>query len=225
MPMRLWYLTRYHFWPLVDEEQDAPRLRVFHARSPLFDQTVGEERAIILKRGHVRIRSRLPELGLQTVEVVNPGEIVGLSQSQSAQEAEDIAEVMDEMEGYVFRPAELEERMARSPLPPSASTARSFLRIHRIEVPMSQMLFQTLETRLARVLQMLAESHPAPGNPGEQAIALKLPAWQLADLVESNRELVRLTLDRWEQKGTVSVRGGRIVLRDAEALRRVAAGA
>lgn len=225
MPMRLWYLTRYHFWPLVDEEQDSTRLRVFAARSPVFEPADCEERAIILKRGHVRIRSTLPELGLQTVEVVNPGEIVGLSNAQGATDAEDVAEVMDEMEGYVFRPAELKERMARSPLPPSASTARTLLRIHRIEVPMSEMLFQALETRLARVLQMLAEKHPAPARPGEQAIALKLPAWQLADLVESNRELVRLTLDRWEHQGTVSVRGGRIVLRDAEALRRVAAGA
>lgn len=225
MTTRLWYLTRYHFWPLIDDAGDSGRLVTFPARAPLFGEADPSERALILKSGHVRIRKELTELGVQTVEVVNPGEVVGVTRSDLPASSPESAETMDPVEAYAFTQAELAERAAIRPLPPSTATARSLLHIHRIEVPMDQMLFQPIETRLARTLRLLAERYPDSRDPSGRAIALKLPAWMLADLVESNRELVLLTLGEWLRGGILARTRGRLVIRDPDALQRAAAGA
>ncbi len=225
MPLRLWYVTRFHLWQLIDTEGDAHRLRTLTPRAPLFDESADTEQALVLKSGHVRIQKELPGMGLRTVEVVNPGEVVGLVNTRTERSGLEAAEVMDEAEAYVFPRRELMERAMRNPLPPSWAMIRATLQLRRVEIPAEKVLFRTIEARVAHVLRTIAERHPGSSDGSCRSIGPKLATWKLADLSQTNREVVRLMLDHWAGSGVVCWRGGRIVLTGEDALASLAEGA
>jgi len=108
----------------------------------------------------------------------------------------------------------------------SPSIGRAFLRLGSLRlgallVALEQYSTQTLETRLASRLMMLASTFGSDSAIGVH-IDLRLPQETLALLIGSTRQRVNQLLKVWEERGVIQHRYGRILLRDRRSLEALA---
>lgn len=96
------------------------------------------------------------------------------------------------------------------------------LRRWKIENKILDLLYSTVEQRLARTLLNLLDDFGVPHKKG-YLIKLKLKHSDYADLIASTRETVTATLNRMKRDGLIDVEGKYIVVRSLEGLREVAA--
>lgn len=82
-------------------------------------------------------------------------------------------------------------------------------------------VFIEIPGRLAAKLLALAEEH---GQDMEEGVLIdvKLSQYELGTLINASRESVNKQLKIWEGSGIIALRGGRILIRDAEALESLA---
>lgn len=78
--------------------------------------------------------------------------------------------------------------------------------------------FLSVPARLARRLMRLAEEH---GNTADGLITLHLSQADLASFMNVSRQIVNQHLQQWRKRGWIDLARGRVVIRDADALRSV----
>lgn len=78
--------------------------------------------------------------------------------------------------------------------------------------------FLSVPVRLARRLLRLAEEH---GNTVDDLITLHLSQGDLASFVNVSRQIVNQHLQQWRKQGWIDLARGRVVIRNADALRSV----
>lgn len=94
-------------------------------------------------------------------------------------------------------------------------------RLRRTSEQVQDLLFLDLRTRLAKTLLQLAATR-TDGGPRE--ISLNLSQRELGNLVGSSRESINKQIRDWQRDGLLSVRAGKLVVRDVAALRRLLDG-
>jgi CRP/FNR family transcriptional regulator len=87
---------------------------------------------------------------------------------------------------------------------------------------MQDVLFLTVEQRLARLILRLADEFPGTATSGKRFVNIRLTHQELADLIGSNREAVSATLARLRRARCVNAVRGFLVLGNEDALRRAA---
>ena len=91
-------------------------------------------------------------------------------------------------------------------------------RLRRSSVALEDVALLSLQSRLARLLLSLAETHGRP-TPDGTRIALRLSQRELSAQVAATRERVNKQLRQWHDQGVVGEANGEIVVRRPEVLR------
>jgi CRP-like cAMP-binding protein len=94
-------------------------------------------------------------------------------------------------------------------------------RVEQLSGRLLDALYVSLDRRLCRCLLDLTRVYAEPDDGAEATIALTQD--HLADLVGGTRPSVNQILQKLSADGIVEVRRGRVIVRDAAALRRLAA--
>jgi len=115
------------------------------------------------------------------------------------------------------------ELLQRSPAAVEGVLAGLAQTIRRLSGEVGDLMFLDLQGRLAKKLLELAESH---GSEGEDGIEIQATLTQedLAGMIGATRPRVNQLLGSFEDRGAISRRGRRIVIRRADALTRWASG-
>lgn len=94
-------------------------------------------------------------------------------------------------------------------------------RLRRTSEQVEDILFLDLPGRLARALLRLADSHGERVAAGLR-IALPLKQREFGEMLGLSRESVNKQLNEWQRQGAITLDGGKITIRDAATLKRLA---
>lgn len=200
----------------------ACRRRRYRVRETLFHEGDPGHTLYIVLSGHVSIQ-RVNELGqIVPIATRGPGEWIGeLSLLDGKPRSADV-ETVDACELLALDRDAFLGCMDRTP-----GMARSIIRCLAArlrEAADAADATRSLDVagRIGACLLDLAEAHGRPGPRGGTLIDHRLTQADLADRVGTTRETVNRVLARLRAIGTLEVASGRIVVRDAARLRRIA---
>ncbi len=169
---------------------------------------------IAIERGRVRVSLLAPTGREVTLYRIGAGEACLLTTSSLIGDeplpAEGSAET--DVEARIVPKATFDRLIAEDPVFRRDVLRNYANRVAELVVTMQDVLFRAVPERLARTL--LARESRGVVEATHQAIAGELG---------SAREVVSRMLQRFEREGLIAIERGRIVIRDSEALRRIAA--
>ena len=169
---------------------------------------------IAIERGRVRVSLLSPTGREVTLYRIGAGETCLLTTSSLIGDeplpAEGFAET--DVEARIVPKATFDRLIAEDPVFRRDVLRNYANRVAELVVTMQDVLFRAVPERLARTL--LARESRGVVEATHQAIAGELG---------SAREVVSRMLQRFEREGLIAIERGRIVIRDSEALRRIAA--
>lgn len=171
-------------------------------------------------RGRVRVSSVSAEGKELTLNVINPGEIVGEiafldgePRSADATAIEDTLLLIIERRHFLPFLRQNDDLYLRL-------LAVLCRRLRRTSIALEEIALFDLPVRLARVLLKLGEDYGRPSGQGIR-IDLKFSQRDLSNLVASSRESVNKQLRTWRETGVVDFEEGLLVLRRPGELQRL----
>lgn len=199
-------------------ERESRRLE-FERGETVFAPTPEPQSVYVLESGLVRIY-RLDDSGAETTfGYVAPGEVFGELTAFGAHPRESFAGASLASVVHRFGRAAFERLVRARPERMMAVTQQIAERLKRMESRLEHLVFDDVRSRLASILLELAHDF---GERRDSEVVIRLPLTQseIATLIGATRQTVNATLAELRGEGLVERDGGRVVLRDLEALRR-----
>jgi CRP/FNR family cyclic AMP-dependent transcriptional regulator len=211
------------FRHLGEEELTAllarARIEQYKANAVIFRQAMPGQGLVAVLGGLVKITSQSPAGKEIVLNVIGPGEVFGemalLDGKPRSADASAITAcqllVIDRRDFVPF----LEAR-------PALCVRMLVVLCERLRATSDQvqdLLFLDLRAHLAKTLLRLAEAHGRPTQAGRE-ISLKLSQRELGNLVGTSRESINKQLGEWQAANLITVKTGRVVIRDPAALAR-----
>jgi CRP-like cAMP-binding protein len=173
---------------------------------------------MVVLSGRVRISSVSGDGKEVTLNVINPGEVVGelalldgKPRSNDAAASEDTLLLVVERRYFMPFLAQNQDLMQRL-------LGVLCDKLRRTSVALEEIALFDLPIRLARVLLKLADDYGRPNQCGTR-IDLKLSQRDLSNLVAASRESVNKQLRAWRESGLIDLQDGFILLRRPAELR------
>lgn len=166
----------------------------------------------IVKRGRIRLYRLAPDGRMVTSAVLEPGAVFGEMESLGLRMRGNWAEALEPSELCLMSPADVRELLFADPRIALRIAESLSTRIDELEQRLTDLSCKTIDERLASTLCSLARREP--GAP------IKLTHQQLASLVGASRERITTALGDLVRLDLVSMRRGKIAVRDFEGLRR-----
>lgn len=215
-------LSQYElFRDLSPAELDALGRSVVPAqverRTYVFKSGQPGENVYLIQKGRVRL-ARVSEGGREhTLGILEAGSIVGEDAIFHDGRHRNFAEAMDDVEVCAIPKEDFEKALQRSG-PLSLALAKSVEeRLCRTEEKLEQMVFLGVQTRLARLLLQLADTHGVREEDGVR-IDLRLTHEEIGALIGSTRETTSKLLGEFRTLRYLDIRRRRIVLLDQHSL-------
>ncbi len=222
MPEKIWFLRRLNLFEgmaleEVEEISRELRMRVCAPRHSLISD--GGDRVYLLKQGRVRLYNLTHDGQEVTTAVVTPGQLFGLGAFIGTDGMATHAEVIEESYLCEAGAQDFLAMLARHPLLMARVVMVMARQIFRLEQTIESMASQPVPQRLAALLVEAMADGEVTGS------GVLLPAQSqeaLAKLAGTTRESVSRSLSGWRAAQLIAMRGRRIVVLDAERLRREA---
>ncbi|CEK19387.1 Crp/Fnr family transcriptional regulator [Chthonomonas calidirosea] len=220
----IWYLKFYPYQRLLTPEEEENQTLWLPPHTP-WEIPDDSAKAFIVTSGHMRIVRQMPNHTALTVEVLNPGEIVGTFsvKKDGSDGTEQAIAMADGCKGVLLDRSTLLRRAATWELPPI--TVRCFigLSLATLQTHPLHLLFRPLEARIASALLLIAQSGSEEGQ-GRFLVSPPPPPSLLviSDLAGCNHELAYEVLSRWREQGIVQRPYKWITILDKEALIEIA---
>lgn len=181
-----------------------------------------EPSLFVVKKGHVQL-TYVDEGGNEAVVILlGPGDVFGSLESSDVAFGEHCRTVSDACICRISRP-KFEHMLQKYPNLAFRLTKFSLLRINRLQVRLAEMMMRQADERLALALLDL-DSQVGRNEPdGRRKLSLALTHADLSKLIGTSREMVSLLFTKFRKLGVIETDKGWIYIRDAEALRKVAA--
>ncbi|MEI2716811.1 MAG: Crp/Fnr family transcriptional regulator [Candidatus Nanopelagicales bacterium] len=217
---REWVLREFDlFRDLSDDEvevigKSAPMSQL-PAGQMLYSPDSPTEVLFILKKGRIRLYQIGIDGRTMTTAMITPGQVFGEMAALGQHLDQSYAEAIEPCVVCLMSRADVERLLLSDPR--IATRVAEFLgsRVADLERRLGDSVLKSAPERIAATLARLA------GNTGDQA-TVKLTHEQLADLVGSSRETTTKVLGDLADRGLVSLRRGRIIVRDPATLRELA---
>lgn len=224
---KLWYLKNLDiFSHFRDEEyrmlEKYSQMKEVRKGDMLYLQGSSDKNIYILKKGAVKITKLTPQGKEIILDICKGGTIFGEMAYMEPIERDESAEVIEDGLICVMKKEDFDRMLQMVPGLSIRLTKMIGLRRWKIENKILDLLYSTVEQRLARTLLNLLDDFGVPHKKG-YLIKLKLKHSDYADLIASTRETVTATLNRMKRDGLIDVEGKYIVVRSLEGLREVAA--
>lgn len=215
-----WVLREFDlFRDLTDDEvevigKSAPMSQL-PAGQMLYSPDRPTEVLFILKKGRIRLYQIGIDGRTMTTAMITPGQVFGEMAVLGQHLDQSYAEAIEPCVVCLMSRADVERLLLSDPR--IATRVAEFLgsRVADLERRLGDSVLKSAPERIAATLARLA------GTTGDQA-TVKLTHEQLADLVGSSRETTTKVLGDLADRGLVSLRRGRIVVRDPATLRDLA---
>jgi CRP/FNR family transcriptional regulator len=224
---RLWYIRNVDLFaslPDTDLEEVVRRASIveFGRGQEICASGTGNQNAYIIKEGNVRLLMHSPSGKQLTVAILKPGDVIGGSDLFGTESRGESAEAISSTR-LLQVPVEALRNLAKE-------RSEFALRINKevnknrllLANRMQDVLFLTVQERLARLIVRLAEEFPGETTSGKRFVNIRLTHQELADLIGANREAVSTALIKFRKSKCVNSVHGFLVLANEEALRKTA---
>ena len=190
-------------------------------REELPEPREGDEKLFVLKEGRVQLYMALPNAGETTLSVVEAGSVFGQVTLLGQRPEKVRARALVPSLVCAIRTEKVERLIERNPRVALAMIRMLSDRLQLAEVRLAELAYKKGSARLAKLLLRLGASE---GLVSREGVRIDTPYThqQLASMIGTNREAVSRAMAELRKKGAIKVPGGRIILRDREALEREA---
>ena len=204
--------------PVIDKlamlaiRRSCPRgTRIFGAGDP-GDALLG------LISGQVRISASTPGGQEVFLNILESGDSFGEIAALDGHPRTASADAVTNTELFLIRRADFLALIAKEPQLALQLLELLCKRLRWTSDLIEEAAFLSVPARLARRLMRLAEEH---GNTVDGLITLHLSQAELASFMNVSRQIVNQHLQQWRKRGWIDLARGRVVIRDADALRSV----
>lgn len=195
--------------------------QVFERGQALFHEGWPAHSLYILHSGRVRVFRSWKTGEEQVLRILGPGEILGFRPIFADEPYGASADALEESSICVVPRETVVERIRQDPDLALELLAKLSRELRISEDLMMDLIRRPVRERAARLLMGLVEGVGAA--PDEAAVAVaRIPRKDLARMIGTTPETFSRVLRGFAQRGIVELSRGRIVVRDAELLRRVA---
>jgi CRP-like cAMP-binding protein len=226
-PEKLWYLKRLDiFSGLSDEEygvidRDSQSL-LLPKRQLLPFRGTAEQAVYFVKKGSIKLVRTTPDGHSFIIDILGASTLFGqLAEGPDADGSEVTAEALEETLLCLMRRENFNRLMEMVPALGTRITKLSGLRLRKIQNRLVDLLYSSVEARLAKTFLGLAAEFGVARQDGV-LIDLRLTHNDFADLIASTRETVSAALGALSRRGAIDVRDHRILLKDLEQIKRLA---
>lgn len=182
------------------------------------------DRIHIIKKGRVRVFRITPDGKQLTLDIFEPGTILGDMQLLGQDRLpEAYAEAIEDAIICTITPDELRGLIERYPIIGLNIIGHLTRRLDAAERELEAMAYQRVDQRLARKLLDLGQRFGIRTDRGT-LIGARLTQQELAEMIGTTRETLAHTLGDFRRHGLIDTQRHQVVIRDAERLTSVAEG-
>ena len=225
-PEKLWYLRRMDiFSGLSDEEygvidRDSQSL-VLRKRQLLPFQGTAHQAVYFVKRGSIKLVRTSPDGHSFIIDILGPSTLFGELEGVLADDSDVTAEALEDTLLCMMRRNNFDRLMEMVPALGTRVTSFSSLRQRKIQNRLVDMLYSSVEERLAKTFLGLATEFGVAIKDGV-LIDLRLTHNDFACLIASTRETVSVVLESLCRRNVIEFRDHRVLLKDPEQVKRLA---
>ena len=224
---KLWYLRRLDiFSGLSDEEygvidRDSRTLQLRKRQLLPFHGTA-RQAVYFVKQGSIKLVRTSAEGHEFIIDILGPSTLFGELEGGLDTDGSEIrAEALEDTLLCMMRRENFDRLMTLVPALGPRITTLSGLRLRKIQNRLVDMLYSSVEARLAKTFLALAADFGVTGKDG-LLIDLRLTHNDYAALIASTRETVSAGLNALSRKGIIHIRDHRVLLTDRQQLSRLA---
>jgi CRP-like cAMP-binding protein len=195
------------------------RRRRFRRGQTIFARDDPGESLFIIEEGSVRIHLPSPEGADLTLAVLGPGDFFGDMALLDGGPRSASATALEETETLILDRGDFTAVLESRPQSAMAVLVAVARRLREADEMAADLTFLDVGGRLAKKLLELAAAHGVR-RPDGTLLDLRLTQEGLANMVGVTRESVNRHLSRLRRLGAIASEGRRLLIRDAEALRR-----
>ena len=226
-PEKLWYLRRMDiFSGLSDEEYrviDRDSQSLFLRKRQLLPfQGTAQQAVYFVKKGSIKLVRTSPDGHSFIIDILGPSTLFGELEGVLDTDDTDITvEALEDTLLCMMRRKDFDRLMELAPALGTRVTAFSGLRLRKIQNRLVDMLYSSVEARLAKTFLDLAAEFGVVRQDG-MLINLRLTHNDFACLIASTRETVSTVLSSLCRRGVIDFRDHRVLLTDPEHIKRLA---
>jgi CRP-like cAMP-binding protein len=222
MPEKLWFLRRLNLFDGMTAEEVESISHEFRmwrcdARQSVLDSAT--DHFYLLKEGRVRLYQVTADGHELTTAIVLRGQLFGVGALLGSGKATN-AEALEESWICEAGTQDFLNMLARHPMVMAKVLMGMALQIFNLEETLESVAYKTVAARLATLLlSLLDEGERSP----EGVVLPAYPQEEMGKMIGAARESVARVLAEWREAGIIAT-GRRTVVREVDALRRLAAG-
>lgn len=226
-PEKLWYLRQMDFFSgLSDAEYDVidrdSRTLTLRKRQLLPFGGTAQQAVYFVKKGSIKLVRTTPDGHSFIIDILGPFTLFGeLEGVLTGDDGEVTAEALEDTLLCMMRRDNFDRLMTLVPALGTRITKLSGLRLRRLRNRLVDMLYASVEERLAKTFLNLATEFGIAAQDGV-LINLRLTHNDFAELIASTRETVSTALNSLIRRGVIDFRDHRLLLKEPELVRRLA---
>jgi CRP-like cAMP-binding protein len=193
--------------------------RAFEAQQVIFREGDDSDTCYIVRSGHARAIRQHPDGRVITLATFGPGDIFGELAMFDDERRSATLEALDALATLAIPGSAMRALLRRHPEIAVKLVIALGRRLRAANERLSRQSFQTVQSRVASVLDQLVEQARAEGEGGESDVLVTATQAELAQLAGSSRESASRFLAVLERAGVISQGRGRLTVHDPAALR------
>ncbi len=224
---KLWYLKNLDIFSHMREEEYTMldrllRMHEVKKGEVLYLQGASDKNFYILKKGAVKITKLTPQGNEIILDIFASGTIFGEIQAMEPRERNESAVVVEDGLLCIMKHEDFDKLLQMVPGLAVRVNKMIGLKRWKIENKLIDLLYRTVEQRLAKTFLNLLEDFGVPHGTG-YLLKIKLTHKDYAELIASTRETVTATLNKMKNDGLIDFDGKYIAIASTEKIADLAA--
>jgi CRP/FNR family cyclic AMP-dependent transcriptional regulator len=191
----------------------------FDAQQVIFREGDDSDTCYIVRSGHARAIRQHADGRMITLATFGPGDIFGELAMFDDERRSATLEALDALATLAIPGSAMRNLLTRHPELAVKLVIALGRRLRAANERLSRQSFQTVQSRVASVLDQLVEQARAEGEGGDSDVLVTATQAELAQLAGSSRESASRFLAVLERAGVISQGRGRLTVHDPAALR------
>jgi CRP-like cAMP-binding protein len=193
--------------------------RAFEPQQVIFREGDDSDTCYIVRSGHARATRQHADGRTITLANFGPGDIFGELAMFDDERRSATVQAIDDLETVAIPGSAMRGLLGRHPEIAVKLVIALGRRLRAANERLSRQSFQTVQSRVAAVLDQLVEQARAEGEAGQRDVLVTATQAELAQLAGSSRESASRFLAVLERAGVISQGRGRLTVHDPAALR------
>ena len=194
--------------------------RSYDGQQVIFREGDDSDTCYIVRTGHARAIRQHSDGRTITLARFGPGDIFGELAMFDDERRSATVEALDELSTVAIPGSAMRGLLERHPAIAVKLVIALGRRLRAANERLSSQSFQTVQSRVAAVLDQLVEQARAEGEGGQRDVLVTATQAELAQLAGSSRESASRFLATLERAGVISQGRGRLTVHEPEALKR-----